>query len=273
LVYIGNHAVHLPINYTQLNGNPRQFLSTLGTRDPNQTYSANSVPTRSPAANQPNTATTTPFNYWRDIRNSPVGPDGSTAERLGRVLEQNSTTPLLFPERQHPLQKPRFAWPHIVFNYIIPRLMGANHLAQRFRPVPEKRVSPIDHPQRYVTAITYELPIGKGKAWTSTRARPTPGSAAAAEQRLHSRWADTAVVNGSSSSPRLRLFRRAPMNLDNRQVNGPAFNTACSMSSRPTPSTFTSRTFSTTFSNLRADGINQWTRPFPSAFAFTRKAP
>jgi len=43
VVYIGNHAVHLPINYTQLNGIPRQYLSTLGTRDANQTYLTSSV--------------------------------------------------------------------------------------------------------------------------------------------------------------------------------------------------------------------------------------
>ena len=32
-VYIGNHSVHTPINLTQLNGIPRQYLSTLPVRD------------------------------------------------------------------------------------------------------------------------------------------------------------------------------------------------------------------------------------------------
>src|SRR5204863_4495747 len=32
-VYIGNHSVHTPINLTQINGIPRQYLSTLPVRD------------------------------------------------------------------------------------------------------------------------------------------------------------------------------------------------------------------------------------------------
>ncbi len=33
ILYIGNHAVHIPMQFTQLNGIPRQFLSTLPVRD------------------------------------------------------------------------------------------------------------------------------------------------------------------------------------------------------------------------------------------------
>ena len=35
-------------------------------------------------------------------------------------------------------------------------------------PAPEKRVSPVDHPQRFVVAMTYELPVGKGRALNVT---------------------------------------------------------------------------------------------------------
>ncbi|HEY1240686.1 MAG TPA: TonB-dependent receptor, partial [Bryobacteraceae bacterium] len=40
VAYIGNHSIHLPVDATQLNGIPRQFMSTLGVRDPAQNYLA-----------------------------------------------------------------------------------------------------------------------------------------------------------------------------------------------------------------------------------------
>src|SRR5262249_54420407 len=43
VVYIGNHAVHLPVAVTQVNGIPARFLSTLGVRDPSVSYLSNST--------------------------------------------------------------------------------------------------------------------------------------------------------------------------------------------------------------------------------------
>ena len=50
-VYIGNHSVHTPINLTQLNGIPRQYLSTLPVRDAalNTAMSASVAESRSAA--------------------------------------------------------------------------------------------------------------------------------------------------------------------------------------------------------------------------------
>ena len=76
--YIGNHAVHLPINYTQLNGIPRQYLSTLAMRDPNQTYLANSVANPfSGLQSSQNTATTTSAQLLARYPEFPVGDSAS----------------------------------------------------------------------------------------------------------------------------------------------------------------------------------------------------
>src|ERR1039458_9385805 len=37
-LYVGNHSVHLPVAFTQLNGIPRQYLSTLPVRDAAESY-------------------------------------------------------------------------------------------------------------------------------------------------------------------------------------------------------------------------------------------
>ena len=92
VVYIGNHSVHLPIDFTQLNGIPRQFLSTLPARDPNQTYLASTVP--NPFFGLPNTsvsanANTTPAQLLARFPEFPVGDSASGWSGSGGVLEQN----------------------------------------------------------------------------------------------------------------------------------------------------------------------------------------
>ena len=268
--------MHLPINFTQLNGIPRQFLSTLATRDPNQTYLANSVANPfSGLQTSQNTATTTPAQFLARYPEFPVGDGSGGWSGSGGVLEQNlNDGRSYFQSVNIRLQKRASHGITFVFNYIYSRLMEQMTWLNDSDPVPEKRVSPIDHPQRYVTAITYEIPIGKGKALD-----------------LHSRLANSLVggwllnniytfqvggpllwVNGSSSSPGDYVyFGGGSMNLDNRQVNGPAFNTALFDVKSADAFNYHLRTFSTTFSNLRADGINQWDPSISKRFTFAEK--
>jgi len=44
VMYIGNHALHVPVSYTQLNTMPRQYLSTSGLRDSSTTYLTGTTP-------------------------------------------------------------------------------------------------------------------------------------------------------------------------------------------------------------------------------------
>jgi hypothetical protein len=277
VVYIGNHAVHLPINYTQLNGIPRQYLSTLGTRDPNQTYLTSSVANPfSGLQTSQNTATTTPVQLLARYPEFPVG-DGSTGwSGSGGVLEQNlNDGSSYFQSVNIRLQKRASHGLTFVFNYIYSRLMEQTTWLNDSDPVPEKRVSPIDHPQRYVTAITYELPIGKGKAldFHSRLGNSLIGGWLLNNVYTFQVGGPLLWVNGSSSSPGDYVyFGGAPMNLNNRQVNGTAFNTGLFDVKSADAFNYHLRTFSTTFSNLRADGINQWDPSLSKRFAFTERA-
>ena len=98
VVYIGNHSVHLPIDYTQLNGIPRQYLSTLPTRDPNQTYLTGSVANPfSGLQTSQNTATTTAGSAPGAISRIPRGRQLHRLERLGRrARAEPQRRPLLF---------------------------------------------------------------------------------------------------------------------------------------------------------------------------------
>jgi len=277
VVYIGNHSVHLPIDYTQLNGIPRQYLSTLPTRDPNQTYLTSSVANPfSGLQTSQNTATTTPVQLLSRYPEFPVGDSSTGWSGSGGVLEQNlNDGSSYFNSLNVRLQKRASHGLTFVFNYIYSRLMEQITWLNDSDPVPEKRDASIDHPQRYVVAMTYELPIGQGKALA-----------------FHSRLANSLVggwllnnvytfqvgppllwVNGSSSSPGDYVYLGGgPMDLDNRQVNGPAFNTALFDTKSADAFNYHIRTFPTAFSNLRADGINQWDPSISKRFAFTEKA-
>ncbi len=65
-------------------------------------------------------------------------------------------------------------------------------------------------------------------------------------------------VNGSSSSPGDYVYFGGPLNVDPRSINAPAFNTSVFDAKSADTFQYHLRTFSTMFSNARADGINQF---------------
>jgi hypothetical protein len=163
----------------------------------------------------------------------------------------------------------------LVFNYAFSRMMEQVSWLNDSDPVPEKRVSPDDHPQRVVLALSYELPVGKGKAleFKSHLANYLLGGWLLNSVYTFQVGAPLMWVNGSSSSPGDYVyFGGGSMDLNNRQVNGPAFNTSLFDTKSADAFNYHIRTFSTTFANLRADGINQWDPSVSKRFPITEKA-
>jgi hypothetical protein len=64
-------------------------------------------------------------------------------------------------------------------------------------------------------------------------------------------------VNGSSSTPGDYVYLGGPLDVNDRQPNGTAFNTAVFDVKSADAFNYHLRTFPTTFINARADGINQ----------------
>jgi hypothetical protein len=129
---------------------------------------------------------------------------------------------------------------------------------------PERRVSPTDHPGRFVTTVSYNLPIHlQSHLMNSLIGGWTVNAVYQYQVGAPLMWA-----NGSTTSPGDYVYLGAPLHLNNRQINGNAFDATAFVTNPANASgvpTYTStlafnyhlRTFPTTFNNLRQDGINQ----------------
>jgi hypothetical protein len=280
VVYIGNHSVHLPIDYTQLNGMPRQFMSTLPTRDPNQTYLANTA--SNPFFGLPNTsvsanANTTVAQLLAPYPQFPVGDGANGWLGTGGVLAQNLNLGRSFFNSLNVRVQKRLAHGlSFTANYGFSKLIEQVTWLNASDAIPEKRISAIDHPQRFVVAMTYELPVGRGRLFN-----------------LHSRvlnalvggWVLNSVytyqtgqplqwTNGSSTSPGDYVYLGGPIVLNNRRADAgvPAFNVDAFDTKSDDAFNYHIRTFPTMIASLRQDGINQWDPSMLKRFEFTEKA-
>ena len=126
--------------------------------------------------------------------------------------------------------------------------------------LPEKRVSAIDHPHRFVTVVSYELPIGQGRMLNphARWANMLAGGWSLQNVYTYQTGAPLAFVNGSSNAPGDYIYLGGPLNLHNRQVDGSTFDVTRFDTAAADALNYHIRTFPTAFSSLRADGINQW---------------
>ncbi len=262
VLYIGNHSLHLPVAVTQLNGMPQQYLSTLAVRDPAQGYLT------SPAVANPfsglttsqNTATTTIAQLLARYPEFPVGDSATGWSGSSGIMEQNlNVGSSYFHSLNVRLQKRVSNGLNLTVNYIRSRLIEDDSWLNSSDARPEKRVSPTDRPNRFVTAVTYALPVGQGKKlhFQSRLANTLIGDWVITTMYQYQTGAPITFVNGSTTSPGDYVYLGAPLNLNNRQVNGTAFDTTAFDTKAADAFNYHLRTFPTTFNDLRADGINQ----------------
>ena len=225
--YIGNHGVHLPVTVTQLNGIPAQYLSKLPVRDQALITSlTGSTPNPfSGLATNQNTATTTPAQLLARYPQFPVGTgSGSTG-----VLEKDASVGSSYFESLNVRVQKRFAkGVTIIGNYINSKMIERVTWLNDTDPQPEKRVSPFDHPNRFVAAATYDLPIGKGRAvdLSSRWANMLLGGWIVNSTYTYQAGAPLTWVNGSTTTPGDYVYFGAPIVLNNRETNTSAFNTS-----------------------------------------------
>jgi len=277
VMYVGNHSVHLPVDYTQLNGIPRQFLSSLGTRDTAQNYLSSSVANPfSGLASSSNGSTTTPAQLLAHYPEFPVGDSANGWNGSGGVLEQNLPRGRSYFESVNVRLQRRFSNNvSATVNYVHSKLIERISWLNDSDPDLEKRISTIDHPDRVVVALSYEVPFGRGRAH-NIQSRLLDGIAGGWTVNNVYTWqvgAPIAWENGSSSSPGDYVYFGQPLNLNNREVAAgqKAFNTATFDTASADALQYHIRSLSTTFSNLRADGILQWDPSLLKRVNFTEK--
>jgi hypothetical protein len=260
IAYIGNHAVHLPIPYTQINGIPRQFLSTYPFRDPNQSYLTGSIANPfSGLATSQNTATTTPAQLLSHYPEFPVGVNASGWTGSGGILEQNASIGRsYFQSLNIHLQKRLSSGLFVTSNYIWSKLEERVNWLNDSDPLPEKRISPFNHSQRWVLAFTYEMPVGAGKRFDlhSRLANYVLGSWQINNFYTAQLGAPFVWINGSSTTPGDYLYLGGPLNLNNRQTNTVAFDTTVFDTKSADALQYHIRTYSTAFPNVLQDGTD-----------------
>jgi hypothetical protein len=278
VVYIANHSVHLPITVTQLNGIPRQYLSTLAVRDNavNTTLSAstpNPFKGLLPSTAAMNTSSTvTIAQLLARYPQFPVGYGSGVWSGSAGILEQDlDAGSSYFGSLNVRLQRRFSKGVSIIANYIWSRLAEQDSWLNESDPVPEKRISPFDRPQRIVTYVSWDLPIGRGRA---LNVNSRLANAIVGGWHLNSvyTWqigAPLAWVNGSTTTPSDYVYYGGPgalpTSMNNRQANTlpngtpiAAFDTSLFNTNASNAFAYHIRTFSTTFPNVRADGINEW---------------
>ena len=162
------------------------------------------------------------------------------------------------------------------FNYIYSRLIERVTWLNDSDPAPEKRISAIDHPQRYVTYISYDLPIGRGRVLDlhSRLANSLIGGWVLNNVYTYQTGAPINWNNGSTTSPGDYVYFGAPLVLNNRMADpgSTAFNVSAFDTKAADALQYHIRTFPTMISALRQDGINQWDASMLKRFQFTEKS-
>lgn len=273
--YMGNHAVHLPISVTQLNGIPSQYLSTLPVRDAavNSTLSASIANPFAGLNTSLNTSTTTVAQLLAPFPEFPVGTSASGWSGSGGVLEDNLTIgSSYFNAFMFRVEKRLSHGLALTANYMRSKLIEEDSWLN-FGML-EKRISPFDHPNHFVIGSTYELPIGPGRAVNPGRwANLLVGGWSVNGIYTYQTGAPIVWANGSTTSPGDYVYFGGPgaLQVEARNTNSASFNTGLFVTNSAQTFSYHERTFSTTFPNIRADGINQLDASMLKRFNITER--
>ncbi len=272
VAYIGSHGVHLPMFVTQLNTIPRQDLSTLPVRDQATitTLTANVPNPFSGLATSQNTATATVAQL---LSKYPQFPAGTTTGSSG-VIELDQTAGQSYYQSLNVRFQKRFSGGlTLVGNYIFSKTIERTTWLNDTDPAPEKRISPFDHPNRFVIATVYEIPVGRGKRFdVKSRFWDTiVGGFGLNSIYTYQTGGPITWVNGSTRTPGDYVYFGSPIAVNNRETNTAAFNTSAFDVKSADQFQYHIRTFSTTFPNLRMDGINEWSPSVTKRISFSEK--
>jgi len=262
--YIGNHAVHLPVSVTQLNVIPRQFLSTSPTPDTTLAGALNGQVANPFAGLLPGTnlngATTTLAQLLARFPEFPVGSGSGS----GGVIEQNlNIGSSSYNSLNVRLEKRLSHGLLVIGNYGFSKLIEQDSWLNDTDAHLEKRISPFDHTHHFSTAMSYQLPFGKGQPVNleSRWANLLAGGWGINTIYSYQTGAPVEWVNGSTTTIGDYVYLGGPINFNNRQFNGTSFDVnQFNWASLKPPANqqfqFHIRNFPTTFGNLRQDSIN-----------------
>jgi hypothetical protein len=189
----------------------------------------------------------------------PQFPNGNGSPGSGGVVEHNRT---IGRSNFHSLNvrlSRRFSKRlQFTFNYMRSKLIEQVSWLNPGAADPERRISPFDRAHRVTVSAVYELPFGHAKRFDlgSRALNLVAGDWRVSGTYTYQLGGPFAWLNGSTNNPGDYVYGGAALNLDNRRIDGPAFNSSAFKTLSTEQFQFHLRTFSTTFQNLRADGTN-----------------
>jgi hypothetical protein len=206
----------------------------------------------------------------------PEFPTGTGSQSSG-VIEQNANLGSSFFQSVNVRVEKRMSHGlSLIGTYIRSKLIEEDSWLNDTDLSPEKRISPFDHPNHFVVASVYTLPIGKGKLVNLENRWLNAGLGGWVLTGIYTFQTGAPInwVNGSTTTPGDYIYFGGNLDLNNRNVSSPTattFNTAVFDTIGTDQLQYHIRTFSTTFPNLRQDGINNFDSSLLKRFNFTEK--
>jgi hypothetical protein len=276
VAYIGNHAVHLPVTYTQLNGIPRRFLSTLPTRDQPLISTLTATSANPFRGLQTSTGTNTTLSAAQLLARYPqfpVGVSNGVNGSSGVVMYGNNVGSSIYHSLNVRLQKRVSRGISITWNFIESKVIDQTTWLNEADPQPERRISPFFRPIRISTAVTYEIPVGKGRTVNlqSRALNLAFGGWNLTSVYMYQLGAPLPWINGSTNNISDYVYYGGDLNVQPRNVDGTVFDVNRINTKAADQFQYHLRTFSTTFANVRGDGINNWDASVLKRFEFGEK--
>ncbi|MBL8179319.1 MAG: TonB-dependent receptor [Bryobacterales bacterium] len=259
VVYTGNRAQRIPITYTQLNALPIDMLSTLPVRDQDRITALTATHANPFFGLQTTQTTNRTLAINQLLSPYPQFPNGNGSPGSGGVVAHNQTIGRSHFHSLNVRLSRRFAKGlQFTFNYMRSTLIEQVSWLNPGDTELERRLSPFDRPHRLVTSGVYELPFGRKKHFRieSRLAEAIAGGWKVSGTYTLQKGGPFPWLNGSTNNPGDYVYFGAPLNLDNRRIDGPAFDTTAFRTLAAEQFQFHRRTFATTFMNLRADNTN-----------------
>ena len=246
LAYIGNHAVHLPLN-RNMDATPAQYLSTSPFRDAATITYLGTLVANPLAGLIPANAT---LNGAQVSRGTLLVP---YPQFTGITLQATNAASSYFHSMDVRLEKRYSKGLTVLANFTYSKLIAQDNYKNATDLVPEKRVAGDDRPLRFILSGSYEMPFGRGKKF-DTHSRIA--------NRIVGGWVLNAIYTNQIGAPLTFgsgiIFLGGPLNNNPHPSNLdlPAFTTTSFERNSANVLASNINTLGTRFGNLRQDGAD-----------------
>jgi hypothetical protein len=264
--YVGNHAVHLPVQIVQFNSVPAQYLSTLTTRDQTVITALSATVTNPFAGLLPGTSLNgSKVSVAQLLAPFPQFPQGTSSTSTGVLMQNYTEGTSSFNGLDVRLEKRLSYGLSIIGNYMYSKLIEGDTYLNATDTQREIRVSPFDHTHHFAAGFSYDLPIGAGRA-----------------MNLRSRWVNALLggwtINGIYTyqtggpiewSNSDYVYLGGPLNPDDTRTSAPIFDVSQFDTNSKDQFQDHIRTFPSTLSSVRFESIDNLDSSILKDFHFT----